>query len=195
MNTGAQVLADIQDEIEPAGEAVACIRYPHQQFALEKTVARVRWFVGKIELRGQETAARRLDFDVIVPRAARVDGGHNSSKAVCAVGSGDEMAAISKTDVVVFALLVRVPQIDHCSEKRAAASGQHKAGKFSRAGLSAWLAQVTALGRFWFEKRSVTLACRWFIAVATGRRGRKLLRKSSVCTGEFPARGNDAGVQ
>ena len=62
-------------------------------------------------------------------------------------------------------------------------------------GLSAWLAQVTALGRFWLEKRSVALAYRWFIAVATGRRGRKLLRKRSVCTEEFPARDNDAGVQ
>jgi NAD(P)-dependent dehydrogenase (short-subunit alcohol dehydrogenase family) len=29
------VLRDIQYEIEPAGEAVASVRYPHQQFALE----------------------------------------------------------------------------------------------------------------------------------------------------------------
>ncbi|MFZ1189941.1 MAG: hypothetical protein WAO16_13275, partial [Pseudolabrys sp.] len=62
-------------------------------------------------------------------------------------------AAVSKTDVVVFALLVRMPQIDHCSGKRAAASSQYKAGKFSRAALSVWLAQVTAFGRFWLEKR------------------------------------------
>jgi hypothetical protein len=31
----AHVLTDIEHEIEPAGEAVASIRYPHQQFALE----------------------------------------------------------------------------------------------------------------------------------------------------------------
>ena len=31
----AHVLTDIEYEIEPAGEAVASIRYPHQQFALE----------------------------------------------------------------------------------------------------------------------------------------------------------------
>jgi hypothetical protein len=30
-----RVLTDIEYEIEPAGEAVACVRYPHQQFALE----------------------------------------------------------------------------------------------------------------------------------------------------------------
>jgi hypothetical protein len=30
VNTGAQILADIQDEIEPASEAVACIRHPRQ---------------------------------------------------------------------------------------------------------------------------------------------------------------------
>jgi hypothetical protein len=30
VNTGAQILADIQDEIEPAVEAVACIRHAHQ---------------------------------------------------------------------------------------------------------------------------------------------------------------------
>ena len=105
-------------------------------------------------MRGQKTAAWRLDLDVIVPRAASVDCGHNGSKAVCAVGSGDDMSAISKTYVVVLALLVRMPQINHCPGKRAAASGQHKAGKFSTAGVSAWLAQVTALWRFWLEKRS-----------------------------------------
>jgi hypothetical protein len=46
-------LADIDYEIEPAGEVVASIRYPHQQFALEQAVTEVRRLVGKIELRGQ----------------------------------------------------------------------------------------------------------------------------------------------
>jgi hypothetical protein len=40
-------------DIEYAGEIVASIRYPHQQFALEQAVTEVRRLVRKIELRGQ----------------------------------------------------------------------------------------------------------------------------------------------
>src|SRR5262249_28139804 len=103
-----------------------------------------------------------------------------------AVEPGDDMATISETGVVVFALLISMPEIDHRSAKWAAASRQHKARKFEPTASSARLAQVTALRRSWLEKRPFSLAQRWFIAIATGRRGRKLLRQDSVHTGQFP---------
>ena len=56
-----------------------------------------------------------MNLDVIVPRTAGVERRHDGAKPERAVGSGDEMATISETGVVVFALLVSVPEIDHCS--------------------------------------------------------------------------------
>src|SRR5215831_16000781 len=120
---------------------------------------------------------------MIVPRAAGVERRHDGAKAERAVGPGDDMATISETDVVVFALLISMPEIDHCSTKLAAASRQHKARKFEPAASSAGLAQVTALRRSGLEKRPLRLADGQFIAITTGRRGRKLLRQDSVRTG------------
>src|SRR5262245_47155214 len=63
------------------------------------------------------------------------------------------MATISETGVIVFALLISMPEIDHRSAKWAAAFRQHKARKFEPTASSARLAQVTALRRSWLEKR------------------------------------------
>jgi hypothetical protein len=93
------------------------------------------------------------------------------------------MATISETDVVVFALLISMPEIDHCSTKRAAVSRHHAARKFKLTASSAALAQVTALRRSRLEKRPLRLADGRFIAIMTGRRGRKLVRQGSVSTG------------
>src|SRR6516164_2281351 len=121
-------------------------------------------------------AARRLDLDVIVPRAAGVKRRHDGAKAERAVGSSDDMATISETDVVVLAFVIGMPEIDYRSAKRAAASRQHKARKFKRAASSARLAQVTALRRSRLEKRPLGLADRRLIAIVTERHGRNLLR-------------------
>jgi hypothetical protein len=73
-----------------------------------------------------------------------------------------------------------MPEIDHRSTKRAAASRQHKARKFEPTASCARLAQV--VWRSWLEKRTLGLADGRFIAITTGRRGRKLLRQDSVRT-------------
>src|SRR5262245_56029831 len=144
---------------------------------------------------GQETAARRLNLDVIVPRAAGGNRRHNGAKTERAVGSGDDMAPVSEAGVVVFAPLICMPEIDHRPLKRAATTSQHEAGKFERTASGASLAQVTAFRRFWLEKRSLGLARGRFIAIATGRCERKLLRERRVGTGKFPPRGKDAGAE
>src|SRR5262249_10953545 len=111
-----------------------------------------------------------------MPRAAGVERRHDGAKAERTVGRGDDMASISETDVVVLAFVIGMPEIDHRSAKRAAASRQHKARKFKGTAFSAGLAQVTALRRTWLEKRPLGLADRRLIVIVTERRGRKLLR-------------------
>src|SRR5215469_2924409 len=120
-----------------------------------------------------------------MPRAAEVERWHDGAKAERTVGSGDDMATISETDVVVFALVIGMPKVDHRCAKRAAASCQHKARKFKGTASSARLAQVTALRRSWLEKRPLGLADCRLMAIVTGRRGRKLLRQDNVRTGQF----------
>src|SRR6516164_8243938 len=99
-----------------------------------------------------------------MPRAAGVERRHDGAKAERAVGSGDDMATISETDVVVLAFVIGMPEIDHRSAKRAAASRQHKARKFKGVS-SAGLAQVTALRGSWLEKRPLGLADRRLMAI------------------------------
>jgi hypothetical protein len=105
------------------------------------------------------------------------------------------VATISETDVVVFALLIRMPEIDHRSAKRAAASRQHNARKFELTASDARLAKVAAFRRSWLEKRSLGLADGRSITIVTGRGGRKLLRQGSVRKGQLPRRGKHAAVQ
>ena len=143
--TFADVLTDIEHEIEPAGGALAGVRDPHQQCALKEAIALVRGFVWKIELRGEQAAARRLNLDVIVPCAAGIDRRRDGTETKSAVGPGGDMAAISEIGIVVFALVVRMPEVDHGAAKRAAASRQHKAGKFERPAACFGLAEVAAL--------------------------------------------------
>ena len=105
------------------------------------------------------------------------------------------MATIPEPDVVVFALLIGMPEIDHRPADCAAVSRQHKPRKFELIALSAGLAQITSLRGFWLEKWSFGLADGRFIAITAGRRGRKLLRQDSVRTGQLPPRSKRAGVE
>jgi hypothetical protein len=105
------------------------------------------------------------------------------------------MAAISETGIVVFALVVRMPEIHYNAAKRAAAPRQHKAGKSERPAASAGLAEVAALRRFRLEERSLGLTDCRFIAIVTGGRRRKFLRQHSARTGKLPSGGKDAGVE
>ena len=52
-NSDANLLTNIEHEIEPTGETVAGVSYPHQQFTLKQAIAQVRRFVGEIQLRGE----------------------------------------------------------------------------------------------------------------------------------------------
>lgn len=112
---------------------------------------------------------------MVVPRAAGIERRHYGVKAERTVGFGDDMAAIAKADVVVFAIFIGMPEINHRSTNWATSLGQNKAGKFKRFALGAKLTKITTLRRFRLEKRSLRLGHGWFIAIVTVRCGRKLL--------------------
>jgi hypothetical protein len=116
-------------------------------------------------------------------------------KAERAVGSSYDVATISETGVVVFALLISMPEINHRSTNCAAASRQHEPRKFEVIAFSARLAQITPLRRSWLEKWPLGLADGRFIAIVTRRRRPKLLRQASVCAGQFPSRSKHTGVE
>ncbi len=97
-------------------------------------------------------------------------------KVKSAVCTGDDVATVSKSHVVVFAPIVGVPQINHCAGERAAASCQNKSRYFEWTPAGARLTQVTALGGTRLEEGALGLTYGRFIAVATGGRQSKILR-------------------
>ena len=92
-------------------------------------------------------------------------------KVKSAVCTGDDVATIPKSSVVVFAPIVGVPEINHCAGKRAAASCQNEPRQFDPTPAGASLAQVTALGGARLEEWPLGLTYGgWFITVvANGR--------------------------
>jgi hypothetical protein len=147
------------------------------------------------QISGIDSSARRLNLDMVVPRAAGVDRRHDSVKAERAVGSSYDVATIPETGVVVFAIVISMPEIDHCSANCAAASRQHEPRKFEVIAFSARLAQIASLRRSRLEKWSLGLADGRLITIMTRRRRPKLLRQASVCAGQFPSGSKYPGVE
>ena len=67
------------------------------------------WLVGEIELGGQHRSVRRLDLYVIVPRAARIEAGHDGAEGVAPLSVGKDVAAQAEALVVIFAVVVGLP--------------------------------------------------------------------------------------
>src|ERR1700720_1294448 len=112
---------------------------------------------------------------MVVPRAAGRERRHDGVKAERTVRLRDDMATIAKADIVVFAILIGMPEINHRSANRATSLGQDKARKVKRFALGAKLTKIAALRRFRPEKRSLDNGDGWLVAIVTVRRSRKLL--------------------
>src|SRR5438874_11547971 len=56
----AEVLPQIEHEIEPRRKAIPSLRHAHQELAPEQAVAAVGRFIGEIELGGENALLRRL---------------------------------------------------------------------------------------------------------------------------------------
>ena len=69
-------------------------------------------FAGKVELRGEHAAARRLHLDMKVTCPSFVGRRHNSEKVIAAGSVRELMAAQPETGVVIDSPAISLPEID-----------------------------------------------------------------------------------
>src|ERR1043166_398811 len=167
----APVLAEVEDEIEPAEQAVVGLGKPHVELATIEPVGAVERLVGEIELRREHGPARRLHLHVDgagAPLAcARDDGAQGEAAGLV----GEQMPAQAEAAVVVAALVVRLPYVDERARDRPARSAHDEAGHVERAAGEAGLAQVGALRRGRLEERAGGLAPGRLVAIVAGGGG------------------------
>src|SRR5438128_3847990 len=69
-----------EHEVEPPGEPSRVLGCAHQQLAAKEHVRAILWFVGEIELGGQQAAAARLHLHMNMASAANIDAGHDAAQ-------------------------------------------------------------------------------------------------------------------
>src|SRR5262249_42594950 len=183
--TGKQAvqLAQVEDEIEARGQAVAGVGHAHHQLAAEQAVAGVGRLVGEIKLGGEHRPLRRLDLHVVVAGAPGIERRQDGAEAVAAGLVGEEVAAIAEAGIVVFAALVGVPEIDQRPRHRPAGAREHHAAELDQPAAGAGLGEVGALGRARLEIGPVGLPDGRRVAVVTLRRGSGALGESEMRIG------------
>ena len=124
-----EALAHVEHEIKARGKALLRFGHVHQQLAAEQTIRAIVCFAGKIELRGEHAAARRLHLDVKVAGPPFVGRRHDGEKAIAACGIGELMAAQPEAGVVIDSLGISLPEIDERVLHRPAAAGQDETGE------------------------------------------------------------------
>src|SRR5207302_9076405 len=87
----------------------------HQQFLLEDGVPCVLWLAREVQLGCEDGAVGRLDLDVDVPGAARIQAGDDGDEPVATAVVGEQMAAQPVAGVVVLAVGVRLPPVEERS--------------------------------------------------------------------------------
>src|SRR5205814_1004198 len=115
--------SDLDDEVEPS-LAGAFAGHAHLQVRAVEAVAAVAGLVAEIKLRREDALSRRLHLDVDMPRAPGVFRRNDGLQAIVPLSVGELMAAIAKAAVVVFAVLVRVPEIEQGVGHALASGGQ-----------------------------------------------------------------------
>ena len=113
----------VEDKIEVRRKAVRIFRQSYHQLASEKAVSPVGGFVGKIELGCEHWPLGSLHFDMIVAGATRIERRQDSAEAIATLTIGEEVSAIAEAGIVVFALLISMPEVDQRSLDRAARAG------------------------------------------------------------------------
>jgi hypothetical protein len=138
-------LLHVEDKIEARCEAVWGFRYSHHQVAAEQAIALVGRLIGKIELRRKHRSFWSLHFDVIVTGAARIDRGHDGAETIATLIIGKDVSAIAEAGVVVFPVLIGMPEVDKrsvdrtaralISTSRALVSGSTRSARWGELGL------------------------------------------------------------
>jgi hypothetical protein len=136
----------LQNDIEARRKSITGIGHLHDKLAAEQAVCAVSSLVGKIELRGQQPAfARRLDFDVVVPRAAGIKAWHDRAEQEASFIIGENMPSEPKTRLVIISIAVGVPKVDEGAWDRSASARQNVAGQVDRPARDTRLAEIAAL--------------------------------------------------
>src|SRR5262249_60780433 len=91
------VLTEVEDEIEPAKQAVVGLVEAHDQLAAEQAVAAVERLVGEIKLGREHRLAGRLHLHVDVPGAAVVAAPPDRAQGEAAGLIGEQMPAPNET--------------------------------------------------------------------------------------------------
>src|SRR6476646_3436197 len=146
---GAKDLID--HEVEPPGEPSGVLGGPHQQLLAKQAVRPVLRLAGKIELRGQQTAAGRLYLYMDVAGAAGIDAGHDAAQTVTPFRLGELMTAQPETGIVILAFGVGLPEIQQGPGPWLASAGEYESNQFDRLPRHALFKQFNPLGRGWLE--------------------------------------------
>src|SRR5215469_5701217 len=115
-------LTHCEDNVELRLEGIFAVSNLHDQLRAKQTVGAVAFFIGKIELGSQQCRPGRLDLYMIVPCATRIETRQNGVEGVVPLGVGEKVAAQAEALIVVFAVIVRVPQINKGTRERPASA-------------------------------------------------------------------------
>ena len=144
---GLQSLFYIHHKIERCHLARVRVLHRDDEFRAKDRIPLIASFIREKKLCGQFGLVRRLDFDVDVPRAPRIqswDDGFKmiASGIICQLESAHLVACI-----VVRALTIRLPEIHACARDSLATCCEHVPGKNDPGSRYPWLYQIETLGR------------------------------------------------
>lgn len=115
------VQIDLDDEVEAPKKAISGIQHVEEQRVVENPISGVSWFSRKVKLGCQHTSAGTLNLEMEMTCSARIKRWHNRVEPPAPLGVGKLVSAQSKPILVVFAVFVRMPNLNKAAGKRSAA--------------------------------------------------------------------------
>src|SRR5690606_5173576 len=118
----------IENEVEPAGEAVPRLCHPERQLRTKKAIFTVARLVGEIELSRKHLPAGRLHLHMDMRRAPRVARGYDRAQSIATLRVSELVPALAEALVVVNASRIGLPEIDERARHRLAGAREHDPG-------------------------------------------------------------------
>jgi hypothetical protein len=142
-----------QDEIE--GSELNGVRFPYfkKQIRAKQRIGRVSGFSRKIELGAKTWAVWRLQADMVMTGSSRIKTGHNRFKRVPAIGIRELMSPATETFQIVFALAVRMPEVEESAGNRLALPIEYKTRHPAQSTRQTRFTEVRLQRRVRLEKR------------------------------------------
>ena len=108
-------LLSSNDEIEPSKPPVAGLLHVKQKGFMKQPVSGVSRLSGKIQLGSKNTPTSALDLEMEMSCSPGIKCGHDRVEPPSPLGVGELMAAQTEADAVVFAVFVRMPNLDQAA--------------------------------------------------------------------------------